>query len=75
MTDMTHEQIEMIEKAKAERTTVLSMKIKRAAVLRVRRFFFGLWCAPTLKDQALTFCSFGTLVKMEWLTSDERYWN
>ena len=42
-------------------------EIKRAAVLRVRRFFYGPSCAPRLREQVLHFCSFGTIMKWEEL--------
>ena len=43
------------------------MKIKRAAITQVRRFFYGPKLKPTLRNQALHFCSFGTLVQLEAL--------
>ncbi len=67
---MTQEQADLLrakEKQSTKQIMAQEMKIKRAAVLRVRRQMYGPTCAPTLKNQALHFCSFGTIVKLEEL--------
>ena len=82
--DLTQEQVDALEAAKVvrpkgglttERIMELEMDIKRTAVRQVRRFFYGPTLAPKLRDQALHFVSFGTIIKYDWLMSDERHWN
>ena len=51
------------------------LKIKNAAIMRIRKDMFGPTAKPTLRDRALQFCSLNTIVKMEWLVSDDRTWN
>ncbi len=68
--NMTVQQLALInanEKATTKKIMALEMKIKRAAVLQVRRFFYGPRCAPGLRAQAFHFCSFGTIMRWEEL--------
>ena len=68
--DMTQEQVDLL-RAKENHSTkqimAMETKIRRAAITQVRRFFYGPTLKPRLRDQALHFCSFGTLVKVEAL--------
>ena len=75
MTDTTAEKVEALEKLNTKQIMAWEMEIKRAAVTQVRRFFYGPTLRPTLREQALHFVSFGTIIKMEWLCHEDRPWN